>query len=232
MRIKPLIFEQDLLKLTIFEIRSLIRRSLHLFGFNLAFRKNLPGSIFVFWGLHVRPEGSSNVLSLGVDEIQILEEFARNLPEHVLLVVKENPIMFGQRKANFYRFLRKIPNVYLIDPYYSSIDAILKSNGVAGISGTTLLEGAMLGKPSICLGRPEFEKFLSHAGWSDMNSFIEDVCDGINTDTCGVKQYLGYLIEHSNQNDIEELGDLDSLNGIQMANRLSKELLSMFQLMD
>jgi hypothetical protein len=186
----------------------------------------------VFWGLHVRPEGSSNVLSLGQDEIQELERFAKTLPNHINLVVKENPIMFGQRKINFYRYLRNIPNVYLLDPDFSSVEAILKSSGVAGISGTTLLEGVMLGKPSICFGYPEFIKFLSHAGWSDVKSFIDDVTNQIKLDTSDVEQYLGYLIQHSSKNDVEELGNLESENGVEMIDRFSRELLLKFQFMD
>ncbi len=232
MRIKPLILETNLVRLTIFEIRSLIRRILHLFGFTLIFKKRLPSSVFVFWGLHVRPEGSSNVLSLGQDEIQELERFAKTLPNHINLVVKENPIMFGQRKINFYRYLRNIPNVYLLDPDFSSVEAILKSSGVAGISGTTLLEGVMLGKPSICFGYPEFIKFLSHAGWSDVKSFIDDVTNQIKLDTSDVEQYLGYLIQHSSKNDVEELGNLESENGVEMIDRFSRELLLKFQFMD
>jgi hypothetical protein len=218
-------FEYSKIKLTLFEIRSLFVRIKHLIIPSRLF-VNVPNDLkFIFWGLHVRPEGSSNVLSLGEDEIHLLTKFASGLPENLKVVVKENPIMFGQRKLNFYKKLSKVPNVVLVDPDASSINLILQADGVAGVSGTVLLEGQLLSKPTICFGRPEFEKFLSFRGFDSLDKYIESVLTGVEVDNSGIRRYVAYILSNSHEKDIPEFGDLYGENGKQMVSRLTQELL-------
>lgn len=224
MTMQPVILDYSRFRLTIFEIRSLITRIRHLVFPQRLFHTDTPQKKFIFWALHVRPEGSSNVLSLGLDEIEVLKQFAATMPDNLALVVKENPIMFGQRSLGFYKTLSQIPNVYLIDPFMGSIESISKSSGVAGISGTALLEAEILGKPAICFGRPEFEKFLGFNGWSDLSSFLIAAQDGSYIPSKDMRLYLEYLFEESDAGDIPEFGNLETPEADKMIARISGKL--------
>jgi hypothetical protein len=224
MTIQPVILDNSPVRLTIFEIRSLVTRIRHLTFPRRLFQKESPQKKYIFWALHVRPEGSSNVLSLGLDEVEVLKKFAAAIPSDLILVVKENPIMFGQRSLGFYKSLSEISNVYLVDPFISSVEFISKSNGVAGISGTALLEGEILGKPAICFGRPEFEKFLGFNGWASVNSFLIAAQEGSYLPSNNLRVYLEYLFEESDAEDIPEFGNLEAPEADKMITRISGKL--------
>jgi len=179
MTIQPVILDYSRFRLTIFEIRSLLTRIRHLVFPRRLFYKDAPHKKYIFWALHVRPEGSSNVLSLGLDEIEVLKKFAA---------------------------------------------FISKSIGVAGISGTALLEAEIVGKPAICFGRPEFEKFLGFNGWADLNSFLIDALDGSYIQSKDLRVSLEYLFEESDAEDVPEFGNLDSPEADKMITRISVKL--------
>lgn len=218
---QPAFLDNSRVRLTFFEIRSLVTRTRHLIFPRRVFHKDAPQRKYIFWALHVRPEGSSNVLSLGLDEIDLLRKFAKTMPDDLTLAVKENPIMFGQRSLGFYKSLSKIPNVCLVDPFVSSVEFISKSIGVAGISGTALLEAEIVGKPAICFGRPEFEKFLGFNGWESVNTFLIAAKEGSYIPSKNLRIYLEYLFEESDAEDVPEPGNLDSPEAGKMIKRIS-----------
>jgi hypothetical protein len=223
---KPVIFQESVLRITLFQLRILIVRSLHLFGLHTGFSNKLPNYKYIYWPLHVRPEGSSNVLSLGQDEISLIRKFCEFLPPEMKLVVKENPIMFGQRQRGFYKILRSIEKIYLVDPDFNSIDLILNAGGVAGISGTVLLEAQLLSKPAIAFGKPEFIEFLGFKGWEDVDKFLAFAQDNEPTDNESMKKYISYIFENSSSNDIGELGDLNSNGASDMIIRFAEKIIS------
>lgn len=130
---------------------------------------------FVLYFLHAVPEGSTLTLGDEHDEISLIRSIRQSLGVEIQLVVKENPIMVGDRPFSYYRELRALPNLHLVPPSAPNIDLIRKSCGVAGISGSALLEAALLSKPTLCFGYPEFARVLSFFGRRDLRSF-SDAC--------------------------------------------------------
>jgi len=226
MVLKPVIFQESNYKTTILNLRILITRSLHLFGLYTGFHKSLPSYNYVYWPLHVRPEGSSNVLSLGQDELSLILKFCEFLPPEIKLVIKENPIMFGQRNRSFYKKLRSIENIYLVDPDFNSIELIINASGIAGVSGTVLLEAQLLSKPAIAFGKPEFIEFLEFKGWEDIDKFLSYVQDNRSTDNSFVKKYISFIFENSSPDDIAEFGDLSSNGANKMIIRFTENIIS------
>ena len=57
--------------------------------------------------------------------------------------------MLQERPRKFYRELKKISNVKLVDPfkYDTPNEYIINSNGLIAINGTSIIEAAILGKP-------------------------------------------------------------------------------------
>lgn len=231
MTIKPIIFQESIMKTTILNLRILVTRSLHLFGLYSGFHKTLPNCKYIYWPLHVRPEGSSNVLSLGQDELILISKFCEFLPPEIKLVIKENPIMFGQRHRNFYKVLKSSKKIYLVDPDFNSIDLILNASGVAGLSGTVLLEAQLLKKPAIAFGKPEFIEFLDFKGWQDIENFLSYAQDDIAVNNTLMKKYISFIFESSHPEDIAEFGDLTSSGATKMILRFTENILSKLKTM-
>ena len=102
--------------------------------------------------LHLIPESSTLVKSpMFQDELFLIKSISKSIPINWKLYVKEHPDMLGERPISFYNEVRRIYNVRLIklDYYNDSRPLILKSKGVITIAGSTALEAAMLGKPSV-----------------------------------------------------------------------------------
>jgi hypothetical protein len=226
MIMKPIIFQESTFRITILNLRIFVMRSLHLFGLYTGFHKKLPDCNFIYWPLHVRPEGSSNVLSLGQDELSLIRKFCEFLPPEIKLVIKENPLMFGQRQRSFYRILKSIDKIYLVDPDFNSIDLILGASGVAGVSGTALLEGQLLSKPSIAFGKPEFIEFLEFKGWEDIDKFFCAVQENKSSDNTLISKYVAYVFENSSKSDIAEFGDLASQGASEMIKRFAEKIVT------
>ena len=160
----------------LFNIQCLLRIIRYYF-FNIPFAKSeLPtnNSKYIYWPLHMRPESSELTLGIGLDELTLIKKASKYVNKKTLIIIKENPNMLEFRRKSFYNEVVKIKNVYLIDPLYSSKKLIRNSIGVIGISGTALLEGMIMNKPSFAIGKPEFQNFLTSYGLKNMRKFIKN----------------------------------------------------------
>jgi len=222
---KPIRLEQNFFKLSVWQIKGLIHRHLHILGLRLwGSTKSPPGRHFA-WALHARPEGSVKVLGGGIDEIEALLNVATLLPTGVLLVVKENPEMFGYRNRGFYRRLNRHPNICLVDFTCPSADLIDSAIGVLGISGTFLLEAAFQGKPVMPLGRPEFDAFLSHQNSDSLSNFIRDCLNDIPLDNdLSIIAYVCWVLANSSDADVPWLSDTTSPDFQLMISRIATQI--------
>ena len=222
--IRPRLLDNSSWRLTLFEVRGLLAKFRYLYLSSNRFKWSPPDSEYIFWALHVRPEGSSNVLSLGQDEVDVIAKLATLLPPQFKLVVKENPLMFGQRSWNFYRDLSCLPNIVLAHPFSNSIEFIRKSSGVAGIAGTVLLEAEILSKPSISFAQPEFVRFMSFSGWDELPKFLQAVQQGKLQTNEKIAKYVAYLFENSSEGDLNDSDELVGDKAQLMAQRIAKNI--------
>ena len=162
--------------------------------------------------MHARPEGSVLVLGDALDEIEVLMEISAQIPKGKFLVVKENPEMYGLRSQNFYRDLAACNSVILADPFANTWNFIEQSSGVIGMSGTILLEGEFIGKKSLALGKPEFDKIISYCGIHDLNKFFTNSNGaGVYQPSEKVIRYVAQILKETRgldfpTDDQEELG--------------------------
>lgn len=193
---------ENLLRMTFYDLRRMLSQYLRLVGvFNYG-AKEVPTEKYFLWALHMRPEGAISTLGDGRDEIEELFRCADLLPEGHFLAVKENPEMFTQRRPGFHRRIKKHPRLILIDPFCSIFPLIESSIGVMGISGTVLLEAAILDKPSCALGHPEFDRFLTDFGWDKAENFIEKCVSGVDANARSkILPYLCYVIKNTDERD-------------------------------
>jgi hypothetical protein len=189
-------FEQNLLKLSIFDLKIILYTFLVRNKFISIEGNKITGDYF-FWALHARPEGSVQALSGGVDEISLLKNFASLLPEGAMLQVKENSLMLGRRKLGFYRDLNSIHNVNIVGLSENTYSLISNSKGVVGITGTVLLESAILNKPSFTYGNPEFKNFILSKDILPVDQFINlALRKSLPENTNSIYGYISYCLNH------------------------------------
>ncbi len=129
------------------------RKIRNLFGVNDLYDTYNPNEDYAFFPLHFEPETTLLLLApFHTDQTHIIKQIARSLPLHYKLYVKEHPYMAGYRTRQFYKELKKIPNVKLIDPAIPALDIAQHTKLITTINGSTAWEGLMFKKPAICFG--------------------------------------------------------------------------------
>ena len=169
------------------------------------FEQQIPDRPFIYYPLHTLPESSTLTLSTEYFEGDLIRHLAKECPAGIEVVVKENPNMVGVRPFDFYEEMKAIPNVRLLDPTVSSKRLIRESRGVCGISGTALLEAAMLDTPTHTFGHPEFESVLSYSGYDGVKPFLAECDVALDDKSDDVAKYVMYLLETSVELPLREM---------------------------
>ena len=219
--------EQDLVKLTFWELKQISLYNLRLLGVKRWGRSEPIGGKFIFWALHSRPEDSTSVLGFGLDEVEVISSAAQDLPHGVTLLVKEHPIMFGTRSNDFYGKLRRIPGVMLVDAFSDSQRFIqnVACIGVAGISGTVLLESEIQGKMAFAFGSPEFAPYLSSYQLTFREFLRIILSKEIHNSGGKINSYANFVNSFSASVDVPYLGNLDDSRVGVMLNHWSNIIL-------
>ncbi len=166
--IKPLlkyIFDRKYFKDFDYESESSIRNVLSSLWemerrqFRILFQKNIFPKIkgnnddFFIFPLHFQPEASTSVwATYYCDQLNTIKNIALTLPFPYKLYVKEHPAAVGLRTREFYKELRRSPNVVLIPPYENVEQLVRRSAGVITLTSTVGMEAALAGKPVYVLG--------------------------------------------------------------------------------
>ena len=149
--------DYDVIKPWHYLIDRIKRKVRILMGFENLYDKINIDENFAFFPMQLEPE---MVLALFApfynDQLWVIKQIARSLPIHFKLYVKEHPAMFGYRTRQFYKQLKKIPNVKLINPEELSFNLTKNAKLITTIAGTAGWEGAMLKKPVITFGNVFF----------------------------------------------------------------------------
>ncbi len=127
----------------------------YLCGKNKYFENPVEGEKYIYVPLHLIPESTTFVQApLYVNELNNIEMLSKSIPAGWRIYVKEHQAMLGEREFEFYKKVKKIPNVRLVKfNYYTDPKPwITKSQGVYTVTGSSAFEAALLGKRSIILG--------------------------------------------------------------------------------
>lgn len=123
--------------------------------------KQCPTGPYVFVPLHMIPENNIFTDPDLIDELELVRQVSRSVPVNYKVVVKANPSMLVRfadtHPPSFYEKLNELPNVVVVSPKLKSMPIISKARALITISGTGLLEAAILGIPAFAFGHPEFE---------------------------------------------------------------------------
>ena len=115
--------------------------------------------LFIYFSLQTEPERSLLISApLFTNQIEVIANIAKSLPNGYSLYVKEHPLMLlrGWHSISYYKQIMSLPNVTLIHPSTKSDYIIKRSSLVVSISGTSALEAGFYNKPSITLSDQDF----------------------------------------------------------------------------
>jgi len=160
----------------------------------------LPSSeLFAFFPLQYEPEISLLVQAPFItSQIEAVRLAARSLPVGWKLYVKEHPQMVGYRPRAFYRALKKIPNVRVVDPSVKSFGLTASSGLVIVISSTAGFEACLLKKPVVTLGNHFYNdlSFVKHCERpSDMARLVQEQVNSFAYDEEELVHYIAKIIE-------------------------------------
>ncbi|MEX0762561.1 MAG: hypothetical protein WD208_05760 [Dehalococcoidia bacterium] len=119
------------------------------------YKANEQSRYFLF-PLHERGEWS-NYTWMGLkygDLLAQIREISACLPLGRELFVKEHPLGFKKRPTSFYRTLKSMRAVRLINPHADSFNLIRGAEGVVTLGSTMGWEAWVMGRPTILLGDP------------------------------------------------------------------------------
>lgn len=113
---------------------------------------------FFLYPQHFKPESSTSVLARHYcDDLAVIRNVAFNLPFGTKLYVKEHFVNYGRLSLDYYRELRRLPNVKLIFCDENIKELIKASQAVITLTSTVGFEALMMNKPVFIFGNVFYE---------------------------------------------------------------------------
>lgn len=148
-----------------------------------------PNDDYAFFPLHLEPEVALLLQAPNyADQMHVIRTIARTLPLQYKLYVKEHPQMVEYRRRSYYKELKKIPNLKLINPKITSHELIANAKLLFTITGSAGWEATILKKPIINFGR-HFYNSLSQI----------KLCTNIDTLSGLVKEQLEKFVHNEQE---------------------------------
>lgn len=163
------------------------------------------GKKFFLYPLHMQPEASVDVVGRYYeDQLQIIKNIWRIMPDNYILLVKEHSNAIGNRSYGFYKHCKEYPNIYFINEYTDSHELIDLSEAIFTNSGTIGLEAALKGKPAFVFSHIFYDKLkgVYNTSIDDLKSCVNyfDLLEKKQTENemkMSVEEYSHYIIASS-----------------------------------
>lgn len=160
---------------------------------------------FFLYTLHMQPEASVDVVGRYFDDqLQVIKNIWRILPNDYILLVKEHSNAIGNRGLDFYKECINYPNVFFINEYADSHELIDLSQAIFTNSGTIGLEAALKNKPAFVFSHIFYDKLkgVYNISLEDFK-FVQNYFDLLhqkeadNKFKMDVNEYSKYIISSS-----------------------------------
>ena len=109
------------------------------------------------------------------DQADTVRMLAKNMPGEYVLYVKEHYAELGHRDTQFYKDMKKLPNVRVIDPWVDSHELIQKAEAGVVLTSTVGWEALMYGKPVVALGHVFYDTYRYCYKVRDIFNFAEEL---------------------------------------------------------
>ena len=118
--------------------------------------------IKLYFPLHFQPEASIDVLGNKFrDQIKFIKAISNQIKDkNIILYVKEHPHFVGNRKLSFYKNIKRLQNVKLLNPWLDGRKILINFDLVISITGTAVYESSFYGAPSVCAVKMYFSSLL------------------------------------------------------------------------
>lgn len=115
------------------------------------------GEKFCIYALHTQPESSIDVQgSYFSNQLELIRYIARSLPATHVLYVKVHPTDVDGKSLSFYRQIKQIPSVKLVDYSVDSRVLLDRASIVFALTGTIAYEAGLLQKAVVVFARNYF----------------------------------------------------------------------------
>ena len=112
------------------------------------------GEKYIYFPLQLQPEASTiSVTPFYSNQLAVIENIIKSLPIGYTLLVKEHPAAIGIRELWFYKHIRTLPFVKIVNMQVNGKELIKMSDVIVGYGGTTLVETIILGKKMILFSK-------------------------------------------------------------------------------
>jgi hypothetical protein len=125
------------------------------------FERTLPKERYALYPLHHQPEASIDVFgSLNNNQVALIESLSRQLPATHKLWIKEHRGGISDRSILWFRRIKQLPNVRLIDPFANIFPLMRNADLLVTVSGTAGYEAALMGVPTLGLSPVFFASLM------------------------------------------------------------------------
>ncbi|MGB8398413.1 hypothetical protein [Bradyrhizobium sp.] len=160
---------------------------------------------FVLFLLQKQPESSVDVIgSPFTNQYEVIRALIRLLPIGWEMWVKEHPNAIGDRSPGYYRELKRLPGLRLIDPFADTHGLLSRAGLTISISGTACLEAGLLGRPAITIAEMYFGGILLRNGFNpfqatrgDFARIVNDAAGVTAAQAGGIEEYLAWNVAQS-----------------------------------
>jgi hypothetical protein len=141
-------------------IRMYLRRRLNLARYKMfnPSQTRLPqDQPFCLYALHTQPESSIDVQgSYFSNQLELIRHIARSIPSSHVLYVKVHPTDLDGKSMRFYRSIKQIPSVVLVDYSVDSRSLLDRASIIFALTGTIAYEAGLMEKPVIVFAKNFF----------------------------------------------------------------------------
>ena len=166
-------------------------------------KNDIENKDFVLFTLHKQPEASvDNTGRYYEDQLEIIKNIWRILPENTLLLVKEHSNAIGDRSLNYYKQISNLNNVEFINYKEDSYSLINKAKAVFTISGTVAYESALMKTPTFTFIPIFFNKLslCRHINYDDLRNpktSLATLIDSVKYNKEVDQEYTNWIHENS-----------------------------------
>jgi len=158
------------------------------------FENRILSEKYILFPLHYQPEASTSIWAAYYsDQLSTIKTIARSIPCDYKLYVKEHSVFLGTKTLYFYKELKKLPNVRLINPFSSIYELIKEASVVIVLTSTTGLEAIFLQKPVIIFGSVFYDiapNVIKVLNINDLPDYIDKAINNFQYDTPNWKKFI------------------------------------------
>lgn len=161
---------------------------------------DLPNKKKILFTLHKQPEASIDVIGRYYEnQLELIKNIWRILPEDYILVVKEHSNAIGDRGYDFYKQIKGLKGVFLVDNKADSYLLLDLCDAVFTVSGTIGYEAPLKGKKSFTFAPTFFNKLNGcvEISWKDFKYSSLEALIQNNSLGLDVEPFSNWLISNS-----------------------------------